>query len=364
MELVIVGGGIAGLTCAVAAERALPEARITLLEQTVAITPVGAGIVLWPNALAVLDRWGIPREELAAAGTRMTRAGVCTSHGRWLRRVDAGRREQRIGQSVALHRARLVDVLLRRLTRTETHLGAKVDRVDLDGSVHWSSPEGEGALRADVVAAADGLRSTVRRQHWGVAPRPAGVICLRAVVDVPTEEFVEAWGRGEIVGQVPIGGGRTYVYAARRAPWDGAGIEWARSWPALTLGVVEAVGAAATERIVAELASLPAVKPWTRGRVALLGDAAHAMLPFLGQGACQGIEDAEALVDTIAAGAGLHGYEARRRGRAMMVHRASRHASQLAMAHGVRARARDALVPLIPDRAFLAQLARVAAPRA
>ena len=161
---------------------------------------------------------------------------------------------------------------------------------------------------------------------------------------------------------MPIGAGRTYVYAARRAPWDGADLDWARSWPTLAPGLVEAVGATSTDLIIGELASLPAVTPWTKGRVALLGDAAHAMLPFLGQGACQGIEGAGALIDTIASGTDLRVYEERRRARAMMVHRASQQASQVAMAGGALAVVRDAVVPLIPDRAFAAQLARLTTP--
>lgn len=362
MELVIVGGGIAGLTCAAAAEKAMPWARITLLERATAITPVGAGIVLWPNALAALEKWGIRAEALRAAGASMAMAGVRTSRGRWLRRVSADLMQRGPGQSVALHRASLIEALLDHLTRTEIHLSSDVTMADPNGTVHWTGPGGDRSLEADVVVVADGLRSTVRQHHWGVSPRPSGVTCLRAVVDVAAPEFIETWGRGEIVGQVPIGGGRTYVYAARRTAWDGVDLDWARSWPGLTPRLVEAVGATSTERIVAELSSVPSVRPWTKGRLALVGDAAHAMLPFLGQGACQGIEDASALIETIAAGAELNVYEHRRRARAMMVHRASQRASQTAMADGALALLRDAVVPLIPDRIFSAQLGRITSP--
>lgn len=142
---------------------------------------------------------------LRAVGAPAVLRGIKASGGRWLRQLESVEVERRVGLGVALHRASLIDILLGRLTRTQVHLGADVTTVDLNGTVHWTTQRGDDMLHADLVAAADGMASSVRDQHWGVEPRPARVMCLRAVVDVPTSEFIEMWGRGENVGHVPIG---------------------------------------------------------------------------------------------------------------------------------------------------------------
>ncbi len=364
MDIVIVGGGIVGLTTALGCEHSMPDARVTLLERAPALIPVGAGIVLWPNALACLERLGVPADEVTAGGTTPTMGGIRTAEGRWLRRLDERAVRSAIGSSVALHRADLVDLLRSRLQRTRVVLGAEVHTARPDGAVTWhddsaGSDRGEHELRADLVVAADGLRSSIRQQHWAIAPVSSGIVCTRAVLDVETSDFVETWGRGAMAGHLPLPGGRTYVYAARPAPWDGHDLAWLATWPGPLPRLAQAMEADRSRLIVGELASLPPVCPWTRGRIALAGDAAHGMLPFLGQGACQGIEDADALVTAVARGE-LAAYEKQRWQRAQRVVNASRQASLMATADGARASLRDRLVPLLPNGLFMRQLAGIA----
>jgi 2-polyprenyl-6-methoxyphenol hydroxylase-like FAD-dependent oxidoreductase len=365
--VIVVGGGIAGLTTALAAERMLPGRDLLLLEQSAELTTVGAGILLWPNALAVLERLGICAGEVDRVGRRTGLDGVRTADGRWLRRLERSELDRRVGPSAAFHRAELVDLLRGRLSRTEVRLGAQVSRVSADGVVSWRTGGRDETERAGLVVAADGIRSRVRSTLWDVAPVSSGAVAARAVVDVATDVGVEVWGRGAVAGHLPLRGGRTYVYAARRGPWDGQDLDWLASWPGelprLAEAVASAVRTGGSRPHVDRLSSLPPVRPWVRGRVALVGDAAHAMLPFLGQGACQGIEDAEALVHAVAASGDLTGYERARRRQAQTVARASATASRVALADGRAAALRDRLLPLAPDAAYVRQLARWAAPR-
>ena len=363
--LVIVGGGIVGLTTALAAERALPSSDILLLERSPELSPVGTGIVLWPNALAVLERLGVTAADVDRTGLRISLEGIRTHRGRWLRRIDQAEVHGRIGASAAFHRAELVDLLRSRLTRTQVQLGAQVTGVRPDGQVDWTQVGSDHTVTGEVVVAADGINSLVRTAYWNVAPVPSRVVCLRAVIQSPSSAALETWGRGAVCGHMPLPGDRTYVYAARRAPWDGRDLSWLASWPGELPRLADAVSRGIREGRVRPhvdvLARLPALPTFVHDRLALVGDAAHAMLPFLGQGACQGIEDAEALVDAVASG-DLGRYDTARRRRAQSVARASRTASAVALADGLLAAVRDRAVPMVPDKAYLRQLAGWAAP--
>ncbi|SCD82401.1 FAD-dependent monooxygenase [Streptomyces sp. DvalAA-19] len=345
---VVAGGGIGGLTAAVALSRR--GWRVTVCERALVLTGIGAGIVLAPNALRALDSIGLGAavskgEPLAGA------LGLRTPDGAWLSRTGAT--ASRYGLPArAVHRGFLIDALAAALPPDALRLGVPVSGVDDRGDeVVVRTPEGE--LRADAVVAADGLRSVLRGQlfprHPG--PRYAGETGWRAVLSgtgLPALSAAETWGRGERFGIVPLVDGRVYVYATAvtgpgTRPADhlaelvrrfGA---WHDPIPALLerLEQSDRNGPDRVRILHHDFHELAAPLPrFHSGRVALLGDAAHAMTPNLGQGGCQAIEDAVVLAHLLAGDtdvpAALAAYTEARHGRTTRISRRSRRMGDLA----------------------------------
>ncbi|MFI0878196.1 FAD-dependent monooxygenase [Streptomyces parvus] len=363
---VVAGGGIGGLTAAVALSRR--GWRVTVCERASALTGIGAGIVLAPNALRALESIGLG--PAVSAGEPLTGAlGLRTPDGAWLSRTGAT--ASRYGVPArAVHRGFLIDALAAALPPGALRLGVSVGGVDeaAEGAVVVRTSAGE--LRADAVVAADGLRSALRGQllprHPG--PRYAGETGWRAVLSgagLPALPAAETWGRGERFGIVPLADGRVYVYATAVAdpgtrPADhraelvrrfGA---WHDPIPALLerLDRREPGPVTVLHHDFHELAEpLPR---FHSGRVALLGDAAHAMTPNLGQGGCQAIEDAVVLAHLLAGGTGvpaaLAAYTEARLGRTTRISRRSRRMGDLArLSHPLAVSVRNFAVRVTPS---------------
>ncbi|WP_432042074.1 FAD-dependent monooxygenase [Streptomyces cadmiisoli] len=299
---VVVGGGIGGLTAAVALHQA--GRQVTVLERAPSSAPVGSALSLAPNSLRALDVIGVG-DEIRHLAVWQGPGGLRTPGGRRLSRFDVAAATERFGEPlVLLHRATLVDALTARLPRGAVRTNAPAALVDPGGTdrpARVTTPDGE--LTADLVVAADGIHSGIRRTLFPAHPGPvhAGFTTWRVVVPLPGVEFAshETWGRGRIWGTHPLKDGRVYAYAAAVAP---AGLhapdderaellrlfgDWHEPIPAVLAAVrPEDV----LRHDVHHLARpLPA---YHRGRVALVGDAAHAMPPNLGQGGNQAVEDA------------------------------------------------------------------------
>ena len=196
-----------------------------------------------------------------------------------------------------------------------------------DGTVTHSG----GECRADLVVGADGVNSATRQSVWpdSPAPRYAGYTSWRMVCPpVPVTEVSECWGRGERFGYAPLPDGRIYVYATANAPEgasDGGLPELRRrfgGWHHPIPALLDAAEAGAV--LHHDLYELPPLTTYTSGAVVLAGDAAHAMTPNLGQGACQALEDAVVLGNVMASGDGLAAYDRQRRPRTQMIARRSR----------------------------------------
>jgi 2-polyprenyl-6-methoxyphenol hydroxylase-like FAD-dependent oxidoreductase len=314
----IVGGGIGGLS--LARELALRGLSATVVERAPRLNPVGAGIIMNPNAMAVLERNGLAEQVRRDSWPYLTREtrdrdGALLATRDYRPLYDSGK----LARGALVHRAHLLDVLYRSLPGGTVRFGTEVKRGDLP--------------YAGLVVGADGVHSQVRRELFGhIAPRYMGYRSHRLVMDniAGVRCFTEYLGRGVRIGLVPISEARLYVWTTFNSPRDAA-LPDPRSvfaqFGAEAVRRVLAALPAAEEIIVTEIEEL-APERWVRGRTVLLGDAVHAMTPNIGQGAGMAMEDAAVLAEELAGAAeiehALESYVRRRKARVETVMRVSR----------------------------------------
>ncbi len=372
----VVGGGIGGLTAAIALGRAGVEAAV--FERAEELREIGAGISLWSNAVKALKKLGV-YDAIREAGGAELGGEIRSWRGERISEITADQLRSRFGDAnLALHRADLQGALLAALPQGTVRLGAEFVGFAEDGAGVVARFTGEREERGDLLIGADGLDSSVRAQLFGRStPRYAGYTAWRGIADVgyglvPDELGLNLWGRGSEFGLVSIGRGRFYWFATRNAPEgeaeSAAGrkrevLDLLRGWyePART-----AVEATEESRILRnDIYDRDPLERWGAGRVTLLGDAAHPMTPNLGQGACQAIEDAVVLARCLGDGgevvSSLRLYEARRIPRTADVVRRSRRVGRiLQLENPLLCRLRDAVARRTSARAQLRQLETLA----
>jgi 2-polyprenyl-6-methoxyphenol hydroxylase-like FAD-dependent oxidoreductase len=307
MHGLIIGGGIGGLTAAIALARV--GLKVTVFERAPQLREVGTGLTLWSNAMQVLRRLGVGAQTRAAASVLRT-CRIVTWEFRPI--LDLPLEPFPIDSespSLGIHRAELQRILSEAVG-DNLRLGHACVAVRQEQSRVIARFADGHEVSGDFLLGADGLRSVVRSELFHVEkPRYAGAAVWRGVsrLDHPKIEYdatVVALGRGSQVGWLPIGGRWIYWFATANRP---EGVIESRQhlkqrllqrfcfW---TSPIPELIDATPDEQILmTDLYDRPPRWPWGQGRISLLGDAAHPMTPNLGQGACQAIEDAYVLAE-------------------------------------------------------------------
>jgi 2-polyprenyl-6-methoxyphenol hydroxylase-like FAD-dependent oxidoreductase len=337
VKVLIAGGGLGGIASAIALVRAGHD--VEVYERAAQPSEVGAAVAVWPNGQKALSALGI--ESAPSFPVRTLR--LLSRRNRVLTEVPVDQLRARYGYDlVVMHRAELHSSLMAAFGRAGIHFSSEVAGFDQDGSrvtIHLASGERH---QGDLLVGADGLRSAVRSALLGDGPpRFSGATCWRGVTPFPgLEGGASNWvGSGSEFGIFPLSAGRVYWFGVVNRPErgrDGSGGRKAdvvtafAGWPS---PIGELIATTGEENILRnDLYDRPPVRAWSRGRVTMVGDAAHPMLPNAAQGACSALQDAAALGQALAAhpfGKALAEFEAQRGRRANMLIRQARQSARL-----------------------------------
>jgi salicylate hydroxylase len=372
LDVAVVGGGIGGLTAAIALVR--KDIQVTVYEQASQLLPAGASLALGPNATRLLGALGlidpVRRVGVAAEAVELVR----WDDGTVLLRTELGAPAEAHFGAPALdfHRADLHRVLIEALPEGTIRLGTQVTSVEQDaGDAMLVTADGT-RIRADTVVAADGIRSSIRQQLVGVdAPEFSGTVVYRGLLsreralDLHPDRVNRYWlgpHRHGVVYWVSAGNVLAVNTAVQHAEWA------EESWTAEATtdellayldrwdpSLLERIRRCSTLLRGAVFVRRP-LDDWAFGRIALLGDAAHAMEPWQAQGAAQAIEDAYVLAECLADSQGevdaaLERYASIRMNRATELQRSSAQAGNVFyLPDGDEQRRRDEEYATLPER--------------
>jgi 2-polyprenyl-6-methoxyphenol hydroxylase-like FAD-dependent oxidoreductase len=300
----VIGGGIGGLS--LARELSIRGLPVTVLEKAAQLNPVGAGIIMNPNAMRVLELIGLADALRADAWPYLVRE-TCDHRGRLLAvrdyrsLYDSGR----LSTGALVHRAHLLQVLYRSVPHEAVHFGVSLRNIEFRSDGVRVQTDRNGSFEAQLLVGADGIHSQVRRSAFGsIEPVYMGYRSHRLVVEnvAGIRNFTEFLGRGQRIGLVPVSEAQLYVWTTFNSPRNqppilGSAADFRGLFRQFTDARVKQVlsQVQSTDEIITTEIEEQRLERWVHGRAVLLGDAVHAMTPNIGQGAGMAMEDAAVL---------------------------------------------------------------------
>ncbi|WP_447636825.1 FAD-dependent monooxygenase [Flavobacterium microcysteis] len=297
MEIAIIGAGIGGLTTALALKKAGISFKV--YESADELKPVGAGIILAMNAMQVYSDLGLA-DKIAGNGNRISAINLTKPNFDKLSSNDLVFFEKQFNVSTtAIHRADLHKVLAEEVGQEHIVLGKRLQHIIPTENNHRLEFEDGTSVKAQYLIGADGIRSVVRTQLFPESKyRDAGQWCWRGVVDniemlgTYRYEANEAWGKGTRFGFVQLNDRQLYWYFLADKDMAEADSDIMPFLKEYHPSVAQIIKATPKENwFVSPIMDLKPIQQWSLDNVCLIGDAAHATTPNLGQGACQAIED-------------------------------------------------------------------------
>lgn len=373
-KILIIGGGIAGLTTALALQH--KNVDFMVFEAVPEIKAVGAGISLAGNAMRALKKLGVDAE-VKRKGHLISSMIIEDDKGKRISIMDAEKLSREHGlDNVAIHRADLHQVLLTSIDTNRIVTGKKaIDFSEEPGGITIFFDDGSKEQGSAAIIA-DGIHSGIRKKLLPeVSPRYSGYTCWRGVVENRwniQHHAVETWGSKGRFGYVPIGNNKVYWFACKNAPIKDEMMSLFRisdlvdNFKSYTYPIPEILkDTSDADLILSDIVDLKPISQYAFNRILLLGDAAHATTPNLGQGACMAMEDALFVAEEINRQlenivSAFKSFEQKRVPRAHYIVNTSFRLGKLAQwENPVLTKFRNMLFRLIPDWVNEKQVARV-----
>lgn len=305
MNIAIVGAGMGGLTAGIALKKFGHQ--VTIYEQTAEILPVGAAISLWSNGVKCLNYLGLTEQIQTLGGQMESLAYIDGLNNQTMTQFDLTPLYKEVGQrAYPVARADLQQLLMETFGLENIKLGMRMTEIE-DQSEYVNIHFSDGSqIKADLLIGADGTHSITRKFVLGhqVERRYAGYVNWNGLVEIdekiaPAQQWTTYVGEGKRVSLMPVAQNRFYFFfdvpiesglPNQREQYKAELKKYFKDWCAPVHQLIDCLDEQKTNRV--EIHDIEPFMNFYKGRVVLLGDAAHSTTPDIGQGGCQAMEDA------------------------------------------------------------------------